>query len=84
MNGLYLPLMFMSGTFFPIGPSSTLAHISAWFPVRPFVVSSFNALNPQVHSAALDGHYLLALVIWGAVGVVVAMRRFSWVPRRKA
>lgn len=83
VNGLYLPLMFLSGTFFPIGPRSTLAQIASWFPVRPFVLASFAALNPKVHAAGMSGHDLLALAIWGAVGVVVAVRRFSWVPRRK-
>lgn len=26
--------------------------------------------------------YLLIVVIWGAVGAVIALRRFQWAPRR--
>jgi ABC-2 type transport system permease protein len=84
VNGIYLPLMFISGTFFPLSSSSVLAKISSYFPIRPFILSSFNALNPLVHSGALHAAWLENLAIWCAVGLVIAIRRFSWLPRRKA
>jgi ABC-2 type transport system permease protein len=84
VNAVYLPLMFISGTFFPLSASSVLAKIANYFPVRPFVLSCFAALDPHVHGSSIDGSRLLALAIWCAVALVFAVRRFSWVPRRRA
>jgi ABC-2 type transport system permease protein len=84
VNGVYLPLMFISGTFFPIASASVLAKISSYFPVRPFVLLSFNALDPRVHTSAIHGAWLETLAIWCAFGLVFALRRFSWLPRRRA
>jgi len=84
VNGVYLPLMFISGTFFPIASTSVLAKISAFFPVRPFVLSCFNALDPRIHSGSLHAAWLENLAIWCAVALIFAVRRFSWLPRRRA
>jgi ABC-2 type transport system permease protein len=50
VNSIYLPLMFISGTFFPIASGSMLAKVSSYLPIRPFILASYNALNPHVHS----------------------------------
>jgi ABC-2 type transport system permease protein len=84
VNGIYLPLMFISGTFFPLSSSSVLAKISSFFPIRPFVLASFNALDPRVHGGSIHGVWLENLAIWLAVGLVFALRRFSWLPRRRS
>jgi len=84
VNGVYLPLMFISGTFFPLASGSVLAKISSYFPIRPFVLASFNALNPHNHTAAINVAWLENLAIWLVVGLVFSIRRFSWLPRRRA
>lgn len=84
VNGIYLPLMFISGTFFPISSSSVLAKIASWFPIRPFILASFTALDPRNHSGAIDGAWLETIAIWGVVALVFAIRRFSWLPKRRS
>ena len=82
VNAVYLPLMFLSGTFFPISSTSVLAKIASYFPVRPFVLLCTRAIDLRTSGSGFDLHQLGALALWGLVGVVVAVRRFSWVPRR--
>ena len=84
VNGVYLPLMFISGTFFPLSSSSVLAKIALWFPIRPFILASFNALDPRNHSGSVDGAWLESLAIWAVVALVFAIRRFTWLPRRRS
>jgi ABC-2 type transport system permease protein len=84
VNGVYLPLMFISGTFFPLSSSSVLAKIASYFPIRPFVLASYNAMNPLVHSDSIRAARLENLAIWCVVALVFAIRRFSWLPRRRS
>ena len=84
VNGVYLPLMFISGTFFPLSASSVLAKIALWFPIRPFILAAFNALDPRNSSGSIDAVWLENLAIWCALALVFAIRRFSWLPRRRA
>ena len=84
VNGVYLPLMFISGTFFPLSSSSVLAKIASYFPIRPFVLASYNAMNPQVQGHPVREVWLVNLAIWCAVALVFAIRRFTWLPRRRA
>ncbi|MGA8682591.1 MAG: ABC transporter permease [Acidimicrobiales bacterium] len=83
VNGIYLPLMFISGTFFPLSSSSILTKIASYFPVRPFVQASFAALNPLVHGSGIEWHEVGAMVIWCALALVVGVRCFRWTPARK-
>lgn len=82
VNAIYLPLMFLSGTFFQVSSGSVLGKIAAYFPVRPFVLLAFSSLDPRVSGSGLDAADLVKLAIWGGVGVVVSLRRFRWVPKR--
>jgi ABC-2 type transport system permease protein len=82
VNGVYLPLMFISGTFFPLQASSTLSKIAGFFPVRPFVQASFMALNPLVHGTGIAWHDVEIMAIWFVVTGVVAVRGFRWMPDR--
>ena len=84
VNGIYLPLMFISGTFFPLSSGTVLAKIALYFPIRPFILSAFNVLDPRFSTPSLDGAWLANLGIWCALALVFAIRRFSWLPRRRA
>jgi ABC-2 type transport system permease protein len=81
VNGIYLPLLFISGTFFQV--SGVLAKVAAWFPVRPFILASVRSVDPRV-SGGYSGKWLGEMAIWGVVGLLIAARRFRWVPLRKA
>ncbi len=82
INIVVLPLVFLSGTFFPIG-SHTLDNISNLFPVRPFQQALFAAFNPNHIAAQPPTRDLVTLALWAVFGVVVAARTFRW-DRRKS
>ncbi len=83
VNGVLLPLVFISGTFFPIDQTSVLAKIASYFPVRHFISSMFNAFDPgHLSSSGFSGNDLIIMAAWGVAGLLIAVRRFRWEPRR--
>jgi ABC-2 type transport system permease protein len=71
------PLLFVSGTYMPIH-SGLLNHIAGYLPVRPFNQA---LLGPFAHHTGPGWGNLGVLLAWGAVGTLVAIRRFRWNPR---
>jgi ABC-2 type transport system permease protein len=71
------PLMFISGTYMPIN-SAALNRIAGWLPVRPFNEA---LLGLFARHTGIDWRHLAVLAAWGAVGAIVAIRRFRWDPR---
>jgi hypothetical protein len=41
-------------------------------------------MNPLVHSDSIRAAWLENLAIWCVVALVFAIRRFSWLPRRRS
>jgi ABC-2 type transport system permease protein len=82
VNLVFFPLLFVSGTFFPINSGSALAKIANFFPVRHFITGAFAAFDPHARSS-LRGGDLLVMGIWGTAGLIVAARRFKWEPSKK-
>ncbi|MDQ1391783.1 MAG: type transport system permease protein [Acidimicrobiaceae bacterium] len=82
VNLLFFPLLFISGTFFPISKGSVLTKIAGVFPVRHFITGTFAAFDPHARSSMRGGD-LLVMVAWGAVALLVASRRFRWEPSTK-
>ena len=83
INGVLLPIVFISGTFFPVDPSSILAKIADYFPVRHFITAMFSAFDPAHQSSSgIERNDLIIMAAWGAVALFVAVRRFRWEPRR--
>ena len=80
---VFFVVLFLSGLWFPLRANSGLAKISSVFPVRHFIlaVSASFKLQPGVKPFAW--HDLVVVAIWGAVGVLVSVRRFRWAPRRR-
>jgi ABC-2 type transport system permease protein len=74
---ILFPLVFISGTYMPIH-SAMLNRISGALPVRPFNEA---LLGPFAQHTGFDGKNLGVLLAWGAVGALVAVRRFRWTPR---
>ena len=71
------PLLFVSGTYMPIH-STLLDRIAGYLPVRPFNQA---LLGPIAHHTGPGWHNLAVLLAWGAIGTMVAIRRFRWNPR---
>ena len=83
VNASILPLLFISGVFIPMGDApawlNTFADV---FPVKHFSSALLTAFNPFETGAGFEPVRLAVLAGWGAVGLVVAVRFFSWEPRR--
>jgi ABC-2 type transport system permease protein len=71
------PLVFLSGTYGPIH-SDMVNTIAGYLPIRPFNLA---LLGPFAERAGFDWHSMGVLAGWGAVGAVIAIRRFRWNPR---
>jgi ABC-2 type transport system permease protein len=76
-----LPLLFISGVFIP---TSIMPHwltdVANVFPVRRLANALLTAYNPHTSGAGFSWVDLLIVAAWGVAGLIVAVRRFSWVP----
>lgn len=83
VNFTILPLEFISNVFIDMrGAPDWLNTLSGIFPVRHFADAMLTVYNPQAGSGGFSAGDLLVLALWGVVGVVVALRFFTWEPRR--
>ena len=85
VNAVLFPVLFLSGTFFPVDPNATVTRIAELFPVRHFNLATFAAFDPRGPHGIGHGfawHDLAVMAGWGAACAVIAARRFRWEPRR--
>jgi ABC-2 type transport system permease protein len=80
VNATILPLLFLSGIFIPFGPRtpSWILWIARIFPVKHF------ADGMQAGFIGTSFHWTDVLIVaaWGLAGLLIAVRYFSWEPRR--
>jgi ABC-2 type transport system permease protein len=80
VNATILPVLFLSGIFIAFGnhTPSWILWVARVFPVRHF------ALGMQAGLVGTPFHWSDVAVVaaWGLVGLVLAIRFFSWEPRR--
>ncbi|HTW10797.1 MAG TPA: ABC transporter permease [Acidimicrobiales bacterium] len=77
-----LPLCFISGVFIPILElPHWLIDVGRVFPVHALADGLLGAYNPHTVGRGFDWVDLVVLAAWGIAGLVVAIRRFSWVPQ---
>jgi ABC-2 type transport system permease protein len=68
-----LPISFISGVWFPItNAPSWLVHLAGFFPLKHLVDAFTSCFVP---GASVDGADFASLAIWGAVAMLVAVRR---------
>ena len=80
--GILLPLCFLSGIFIPILElPQWLIAVGKIFPVHALADALLAAYNPHAAGSGLRWGDLAVLATWGVAGFIVAMRRFSWLPR---
>jgi ABC-2 type transport system permease protein len=81
VNATILPLLFLSGIFIPIEVDSPawIRQVARIFPVKHF----FDAFLGGFYGSpfTLAWHDVVVVAAWGAVGLIVAARYFSWEPR---
>jgi ABC-2 type transport system permease protein len=78
---VFFVLLALSGFWFPLKSGSLLAKISDWFPIRHFILALFAPFDGQGGSpwAWRD---VRDVALWGVAGVIIAVWRFRWEPRR--
>ena len=80
-NATLLPLAFVSNVFIAIeDPPQWVETVGDVFPLKHFVVSFQDTLNPLVDPPAVNWASLAYIALWGAAGAVVAVRGFRWEP----
>ena len=83
VNVVTLPMAFVSGAF---GPTSSYPEfLQAIAEVLPLTYFLEVANGVYLHGDSLfaDPGALAVVVAWGVAGLVVALRRFTWVPRER-
>jgi len=82
VNGVLFPILFISGTFYPVERNSILGLIASVFPVRHFEQAIFTVFDPRVTGTGIESGALLIMLGWGLAAVIVAVRGFRWEPRQ--
>jgi ABC-2 type transport system permease protein len=82
VQAIVLPLSFISGVFIATSElPAWLADIGKVFPVEHLVAALLAAYSPHTTGSGFRWADLAVLAAWGAAGLVVAVRRFTWLPR---
>ena len=81
-----LPVYFISGFYIP---DNVLPHwllnLASVLPVRPLAVALQAAFVPATNGGQRFAVVpVLVVLAWGVAGLIVAVRTFSWVPRRSS
>ncbi len=82
-NGTIMPLLFISDVFIRTEDApSWLNTIADIFPIKHFSEALQTAFNPFETGAGFEFGDLAVMAAWGFAGLLVAVRFFSWEPRR--
>lgn len=80
-NAFILPLLFISGIFFPLeGAPEWMRTVASVFPLEPLASAVTDLFNPTM-DPEFPWRAVITMSIWLVAGVVVAVRFFSWEPR---
>ena len=82
INGIYFPIIFISGVFYPISNGSVLSKIADWFPIRHMITALVSAFEGGPGSGVRPRD-LVVMLIWAAAALVFTARRFRWEPRHR-
>lgn len=81
-NGTLLPIAFISDIFFPIENPPTWMEVAGnIFPLKPFAAAFRDAFDPALTGAQFHWPELAALMAWGVVSAMLAIRFFKWEPQ---
>jgi len=83
VNGTILPLLFISDVFIPLEEAPEwLVTLGDIFPVKHLSTAMQTAFNPFTTGSGFEWGDLAVISLWGVAGLVLAVRFFSWEPRR--
>jgi ABC-2 type transport system permease protein len=81
INGIYFPIVFISGVFYPLSNGSVLTRIADYFPIRHMITALVSAFENGPGSGLRVGD-LLVMLLWAGIGLAITARWFRWEPRR--
>ncbi len=80
INAVYLPMAIISGTFFtPKDYPDFLRMIAEILPLTHYTEITRDVMVRDQHIWS-DSGALAVVLVWGAIGLVFAVRRFKWQP----
>jgi ABC-2 type transport system permease protein len=83
-NFTFLPVAFVSDLFYPLDTAPAwLRTVASVFPVKHFALAMEATFDPLLPGSGFQPGHLAMLVLWGTLGVLVALRRFQWEPRTR-
>lgn len=84
-NAIILPLAFVSNIFIQVDDAPRwIEVIGEIFPLKAFAQAFQDCFTPFVEAPAFNWASLAFIAAWGALGLVVAITRFSWEPSGSA
>jgi ABC-2 type transport system permease protein len=82
VQAIMLPLYFISGVFVVnTALPSWLRHVAQVFPVEHLADGLHKAYDPYAHGVGIVWSDIGVLALWAAIGLAVALWRFSWLPK---
>jgi ABC-2 type transport system permease protein len=82
VNGVLFPILFISGTFYPVQATSMLGRLASVLPVRHFEQAVFAVFDPRSGGTGIEPWALVGMLCWGLAALAVAVKRFRWEPRQ--
>ncbi len=83
VNGVILPLTFVSDLFFPMQSAPEwLTTFANLFPLRHLAIAVRTAFNPFEVSSGFEPSHLAVVALWGVLAALFAARYFRWEPKR--
>jgi ABC-2 type transport system permease protein len=83
-NAIVLPLLFISGVFIPNDElPASMQHVADFFPIKHLFQALLTAFDPVTKGPGIDVGHLAVISAWGVLGLMIALFRFSWMPRSK-
>jgi ABC-2 type transport system permease protein len=81
INAVYLPMAFISGTFFSVTALPRFLEALAELLPLTYLLRALRDLFVGTGGVGSSLDSLAVLLVWGAIGVVLAARTFRWEPR---
>jgi ABC-2 type transport system permease protein len=81
-NMIVLPLYFVSDVFIPTDADTprVITFVGDLFPIKHLALALGRTFEPGIDGVPLSWGHWAVVVGWGAVGALVALRHFRWVP----
>ena len=84
-NAIILPMAFVSNIFIQVDDApGWIEALGDFFPLKHFAEAFQDCFTPFVEAPAFDWRSLAYVALWGLLGLVVALRRFTWEPSGSA